>query len=41
MKRLILEIVCVAFLAGCSSPPKAPQPTGDWTPVNTPTASKE
>lgn len=41
MKKLILQLACVALLAGCSSPPKTPQPTGEWKPVNNPLAVKE
>ncbi len=41
MKNLILQIVCVVMLAGCSTPPKAPLPSGPWTPVNKPLAAKE
>jgi hypothetical protein len=40
MKRLILISTCVALLVGCSTPPKTPQPSGDWKPVNQPLAAK-
>lgn len=41
MKKLILTFACAALLVGCSTPPKAPQPSGDWIPVNQPLAAKE
>lgn len=41
MKKFILYITCAALLAACgSTPPKAPQPSGDWTPVNKPLTGK-
>lgn len=34
MKKLILRLACAAFLAACSTPPKAPRAAGEWKPVN-------
>jgi len=36
MKQLFIVAMVIATLAGCGSPPKPPQPTGDWVPVNRP-----
>lgn len=41
MKKLILQLACAALLVGCSTPPKATQPTGEWKPVNQPLPAKE
>jgi hypothetical protein len=41
MRKMILQLVCAAVLTGCSAPPKAPQPTGEWKPVNKPLSVKE
>jgi uncharacterized lipoprotein YajG len=41
MKKLILYLACAALLAGCSTPPKATQPSGEWKPINKPLAVKE
>lgn len=39
--KLMIAGLLVASLWGCSSPPKAPVPTGEWMPVNTqPSAAK-
>lgn len=35
MKRLVAVLV-IAALGACSTPPKLPQPTGQWVPVNHP-----
>jgi len=35
MKRLVSLLVALALVA-CSTPPKPPQPTGEWVPVNRP-----
>lgn len=35
MKRLVAVLV-IAALGACSTPPKPPQPTGQWVPVNHP-----
>jgi uncharacterized protein YceK len=40
MRKMILQIVCIALLAGCGTAQKATQPSGEWTPVNKPLASK-
>ncbi len=41
MKKLILCLAYTALLAACgSTPPKAPQPSGEWTPVNKPLTAK-
>jgi uncharacterized protein YceK len=36
MKQICIVAMAIATLAGCGSPPKPPQPTGDWVPVNRP-----
>jgi hypothetical protein len=33
MKRLVAVLV-IAALGACTTPPKPPQPTGEWVPVN-------
>ncbi|WP_321930775.1 MULTISPECIES: hypothetical protein [Paraburkholderia] len=34
----IAVVLVVAIFSGCSSPPKPPEPTGQWVPVNPITA---
>jgi hypothetical protein len=41
MRKLILRLACAALLVGCNTPPKAPQPKGEWKPVNKPLSVKE
>lgn len=42
MKKLIAGFVLTALLAACTTtPPKATQPSGAWTPVNKPVPAKE
>lgn len=35
MKRIV-ALVLVVSLVGCTSPPKLPEPSGEWVPVNHP-----
>lgn len=34
----IAVVLAVTIFSGCSSPPKPPEPTGQWVPVNPITA---
>lgn len=37
MKKLIAVLTTAILVTGCSSsPPKPPQPSGEWVPVNPP-----
>jgi len=40
MKLVACVVLVLAVLWGCSSPPKPPEPTGQWVPVNQPTAQQ-
>jgi len=40
MKFVACVVLVLAVLWGCSSPPKPPEPTGQWVPVNQPTAQQ-
>jgi hypothetical protein len=36
MKQVLICVLIGTALTGCASPPKPPQPTGEWIPVNQP-----
>ncbi|AUT76704.1 hypothetical protein C2L64_52400 [Paraburkholderia hospita] len=36
--RVLGGVVVITQLVACSSPPKPPEPTGQWVPVNQPVA---
>lgn len=40
MKLVASVVLVLTILGGCSSPPKPPEPTGQWVPVNQPTAQQ-
>ena len=40
MKLVASVVLVLAVLWGCSSPPKPPEPTGQWVPVNQPTGQQ-
>ena len=40
MKNALIGAVLLATLSACSSPPKPPQPTGEWVPVNQPASQQ-
>lgn len=35
-KLALCGLFCVVFIAGCSSPPKLPEPSGSWEDFNPP-----